>query len=163
MIAAGQKGLTLAAIETMSGGEFRHSALGAYERGARTMSVHRLERLAAFYQVPVSHLLPRVEGEAPIEPQPRPRSDAPVDAAPRAATAGDRRLHIDLVALEGADADLAPLRRYVGTICRQRGAFDADTITLRDEDLQPVASLCGMEAVDAVLWLHRLGVLSRTP
>ena len=50
--------LTLGDVEAVSGGEFRISVLGAYERGARGVGVHRLLRLAEIYGVPPAELLP---------------------------------------------------------------------------------------------------------
>src|SRR6267378_5461219 len=58
-----QKGLSLQEVEATSGFEFKASVLGAYERGERTISVPRLQRLARFYNVPVDQLLPK-EGDA---------------------------------------------------------------------------------------------------
>src|SRR6476659_11166722 len=57
-----QKGMSLQEAEELSGQEFKASVLGAYERGERAISVPRLQRLAAFYNVPVDQLLPRDEG-----------------------------------------------------------------------------------------------------
>ena len=54
-------GLSLKLVEMMTDGEFKASALGAYERAQRTISVARLQRLAAVYRMPVDRLLP-VEG-----------------------------------------------------------------------------------------------------
>src|SRR5216683_5040349 len=54
-----QKGLSLHDVEISSRDEFKASVLGAYERGERSISVPRLQRLARFYGVPVDHLLPR--------------------------------------------------------------------------------------------------------
>lgn len=155
-----QRGLTMAEVEALSDGEFRQSALGAYERGNRTLTVPRLERLAALYRVPVGAVLPSDDGDG--EAPTRRTDDAATPAPRRRADAGNgRRLCIDVVALERAAGDLDPLRGYVRTVCRQRGVPGAAQITLRGEDLQPVAALCGMEPLDAVLWLHHLGVLSR--
>lgn len=56
-----QTGLSLSAVEEMSNGEFTPSALGAYERGERNISVPRLQRLATFYNVSVADLLPQDE------------------------------------------------------------------------------------------------------
>ncbi len=50
--------MTLTQVEETSGGEFRTSVLGAYERGERGLAVHRLLRLAEFYGVPPAELLP---------------------------------------------------------------------------------------------------------
>src|SRR5579884_2155916 len=54
-----QKGLSLQAVEAKSNKEFKASVLGAYERGERSISVPRLQRLAAIYNVPVDQLLPK--------------------------------------------------------------------------------------------------------
>jgi transcriptional regulator with XRE-family HTH domain len=52
------QGLSLKVVEAMTQGEFKASALGAYERAQRTISVVRLHRLARVYAVPVDRLLP---------------------------------------------------------------------------------------------------------
>ena len=54
-----QKGLSLQEVEAASTQEFKASVLGAYERGERSISVPRLQRLARYYNVPVDQLLPR--------------------------------------------------------------------------------------------------------
>lgn len=53
------KRLALADVTRMSGGEFKSSPLGAYERGDRTISVRRLLALAAVYGVDPATMLPR--------------------------------------------------------------------------------------------------------
>ncbi|MHB1772032.1 MAG: hypothetical protein ACYCST_09865 [Acidimicrobiales bacterium] len=53
--------MSLPDIERITGGEFKASVLGAYERGQRTISVARLHRLAQIYSVSTGELLP---GEA---------------------------------------------------------------------------------------------------
>src|SRR3954447_453804 len=59
-----QRHLTLEEVDATSNREFKDSALSAYERGDRVISVLRLQRLAAFYNVPVDYLLPPPIGEA---------------------------------------------------------------------------------------------------
>ncbi|WP_423922043.1 helix-turn-helix domain-containing protein [Candidatus Poriferisodalis sp.] len=54
-----QRRLSLADVEAVSGGEFRTSILGAYERGQRGLRVHRLLRLAEIYGVHPTALLPQ--------------------------------------------------------------------------------------------------------
>jgi len=54
-----QKNLSLNEVERQSAVEFKASVLGAYERGERSISVPRLERLARFYGVTIDQLLPR--------------------------------------------------------------------------------------------------------
>lgn len=51
-------GLSLKLVEAMTQGEFKASALGAYERAQRTISVARLQRLAQHYRTPLDRLLP---------------------------------------------------------------------------------------------------------
>ena len=95
-----QKGLSLHDVEERSGKEFKASVLGAYERGERSVSVPRLQRLAIFYGVPVDHLLPRMGPEA---------------AEAASAGGGDEAVCIDLEALE---ARSEPRRRPSTATCR---------------------------------------------
>src|SRR4029453_15997181 len=83
-----QKGLSLHDVEERSNKEFKASALGAYARGARSISVPRLQRPAIFYGVPVDHLLPRLGPEV---------SEA---AAAGGGGGNDEAVCIDLEALE---------------------------------------------------------------
>ena len=53
-----QRRLALSDVEAASGGEFRISVLGAYERGERGVQVHRLMRLSEIYGVDPAALLP---------------------------------------------------------------------------------------------------------
>ena len=61
-----QRRLTLHEVDELSGGEFKASALGAYERGERIISVLRLKRLAEFYGVAIDQLLPHTEQPAAL-------------------------------------------------------------------------------------------------
>ena len=51
-------GLSLEMVEATTGGEFKASVLGAYERGQRNITVARLHRLSKLYGVELRHLLP---------------------------------------------------------------------------------------------------------
>ena len=53
-----ERRLSLAQVAVRSGNEFKASALGAYERGDRAISVSRLQRLARVYGIGVDALLP---------------------------------------------------------------------------------------------------------
>ncbi len=53
-----RRGWSLTDVEYHSGQEFKASVLGAYERGERALSVHRLYRLAQIYDTPIYHLIP---------------------------------------------------------------------------------------------------------
>src|SRR3954470_17140937 len=78
-----QRRLSLDDVERASGGRWSASAIGAYERGSRNLSLPRLQELAEFYDVPMSMLL----GEVDI----REHGDERVAAG---------RVVLDLVALE---------------------------------------------------------------
>ncbi len=136
------RGLTLKDVEERSGAEFRQSVLGAYERGARTMSLPRLARLATVYGVTVDDLL-----------------GAPKSVAEAKAPAG---LVVDLSALSaarGRDADA--VRRYVTSLLRLRQGPQPAVIVLRGEDARTIMRLLGpgdnTEARLAVLGLRPKG------
>ena len=56
-----QRGLSLQDVQRLSEQEFKAAVLGAYERGERSLSLPRLQRLAKFYGVPINQLLPQDE------------------------------------------------------------------------------------------------------
>src|SRR5688500_7724989 len=89
-----QRRLSLDDVERASGGRWSASAVGAYERGFRNLSLPRLRELAEFFEVPMSALL----GES------EPREDRGGPAA--------GHLVLDLVALEAAPDEAAPILRY---------------------------------------------------
>ena len=122
-----QQNLSLHDVEARSGGELKASVVGAYERGERTISIIRLHRLAAFFRVPVSELLPEVSR---IDTAATPSRDAPAD-----------RVVIDLVALEQRSADEPVLVRYVDAITTRRGDFNGRVLTVRAADLDTLAAV----------------------
>ena len=56
-----QQGLSLEDVEERSGGRWSASAVGAYERGYRVLSLARLRELAEFYGVPMSVVVGEVD------------------------------------------------------------------------------------------------------
>ncbi|MEX2550665.1 MAG: transcriptional regulator [Nitriliruptoraceae bacterium] len=118
-----QQGLSLHEVEDRSGGNLKASVVGAYERGERAVSISRLHRLADFYRVPVSELLPGAMGGT--------------------ATAIDRgpEIVIDLAALE-REGDLEPaVRRYAAAIQSRRGDYNGRVLTVRAGDLELLAAV----------------------
>jgi transcriptional regulator with XRE-family HTH domain len=102
----------LGELESYTGGEFKASVVGAYERGERALSVQRLVRLAEIYAVPAADLLPLGQSE--------------------------RGVLIDLdMAAESKDLDL--IDRYLAAIhfLRREGRPDE----VRDSDKAVIASL----------------------
>jgi transcriptional regulator with XRE-family HTH domain len=127
-----QKRLSLQAVEAESDHEFKASVLGAYERGERTISVPRLQKLAKFYNVPVDQLLPK-DSEQP---------GATIDLRETDGQTTEEKITIDLPRLESLmehDRDL--LVRYLGLIQVQRGDFNGRVLTIRQEDLRALATL----------------------
>jgi transcriptional regulator with XRE-family HTH domain len=140
-----QKGLSLHDVEERSVKEFKASVLGAYERGERSISVPRLQRLAIFYGVPVDHLLPRLAAE-------------PTDGA-GATTAEEAPLCIDLEALEARrEPEARTLGRYLSLIQMQRGDFNGKVLTIRRDDLRVLAAILDQSPGGLVARLTDLGL-----
>jgi transcriptional regulator with XRE-family HTH domain len=119
-----QQGLSLHDVEAASAGDLKASVVGAYERGERTISITRLERLAGFYRVHVAELLPSPERRGEDEE----------------AEAGGPVV-IDLVALESRSEEEPILRRYVNSIRSRRGDFNGRVLTVRSADLDTIAAV----------------------
>jgi transcriptional regulator with XRE-family HTH domain len=160
-----QKRLSLQAVEAESNQEFKASVLGAYERGERSISVPRLQRLARFYTVPVDQLLPREVGPEPTWSQTGSRSmvtegtgSISTDSGSHALVAEeDGKVTIDLTALERVEAperDL--LRRYLAMIQVQRQDFNGRVLTIRGEDIRALGLLMDITPDDM---RHRLDAL----
>lgn len=122
-----QKGLSLHDVEEASSKEFKASVLGAYERGERSISVPRLQRLAEFYSVPADRLLPPMESET-------------IDLTTREGGAL-QGIRIDLQALERAKErpEVPLLGRYVQSIQMARGDFNGRVLTIRGDDVRALA------------------------
>ncbi|HKF00614.1 MAG TPA: transcriptional regulator [Actinomycetes bacterium] len=140
-----QKGLSLHDVEERSTKEFKASVLGAYERGERSISVPRLQRLAMFYSVPVDHLLPRAS-----------RGDATNGNAPEAVA---ESVCIDLQALEeNGEPEALALGRYLAVIQMQRGDFNGKVLTIRREDVKALAAILDQSPEGLLRRLSELGI-----
>ncbi|MBC8365303.1 MAG: transcriptional regulator [Actinobacteria bacterium] len=139
-----QKRLSLQDVEARSDAEFKASVLGAYERGERSISVPRLQRMARFYDVPVDQLLPVGD-------------DDPGVASDGAAA---RKVVIDLVKLreaEGPEAEM--VTRYMSIIQVKRQDFNGRVLTIRRDDLQALAAILGSGVEETIPRLDELGLL----
>jgi transcriptional regulator with XRE-family HTH domain len=152
-----QKRLSLQAVEKASRLEFKASVLGAYERGERTISVPRLQRLARLYRVPVDQLLPP-DGSAPPSrnrvPTHRTNGDDP-DGESK-----PFKVAVDLVRLsevQGPEREL--LRRFLASVQVQRQDFNGEVLTIRSEDLRVMASMLGQNLETLLKRLEELGLL----
>jgi transcriptional regulator with XRE-family HTH domain len=130
-----QQRQSLQGVEVASGQEFRASVLGAYERGERSISVPRLQRLAKFYGVPVDQLLPRDRAPEP-------------DWDPASVGGGEppeSSLTLDVGRLEELDlVDKEILLRFVHVLQIQRQDFNRKVLTIRHDDVRLVAGMLGM-------------------
>lgn len=110
-----RKGLSLNEVEDRSEREFKASVLGAYERGDRTISVPRLVRLAAIYEVSVQNLIP---------------NDVAVDEV-------ETTIDLDEI---GVDTDVVD--RFLSAIQLMRRT-PSDEMAVRRSDLAILSSLIG--------------------
>lgn len=141
-----QKGLSLHDVEEASTKEFKASVLGAYERGERSISVPRLQRLAHFYGVPADRLLPEPEGTV-----------ISLDTPRREQNVGIR---IDLQKLTEVQAPEVPvLGRYVTMIQMARGDFNGKILTVRGDDLRALAAVLETTPDGFTTRLDDLGIM----
>jgi len=152
-----QKRLSLQAVEKASGEEFKASVLGAYERGERTISVPRLQRLAQIYDVPVDQLLPS-DSSNPLN-----RASQLGSARTNGNDRRNRKVTIDLVRLNearGPERDL--LRHFLASVQVQRQDFNGKVLTIREDDLRVIASMFGRNIDALVGRLEELGLVLPT-
>lgn len=136
------QGLSLAEVELRSEGRWSASAVGAYERGFRTLSLPRLKALADFYRVPVGVML----GE------PAPLPDAPER----------HKIVLDLEVLALIDP-AAPIRRFVQSIIESRGDFNGKILSLRHDDLKALCTLTGGDIPTGIAQLRSWKVMIQGP
>ena len=118
------KAFSLDDVERLSGGRWSASAVGAYERGFRNLSLPRLRELAEFYDVPMSVLLGEVDN---------------LDGAPRVG-----KVVLDLERLK-VIPEANALWRYLKAIIRERGDYNGRVLSVRRDD---VRALCAILHVD---------------
>jgi transcriptional regulator with XRE-family HTH domain len=114
------RGQSLDEVERASGGRWSASAVGAYERGFRNLTVPRLRELASFYDVPMVALL----GEPEVE------------------EGGDRpaKVVLDLQAVNRAEGSEA-IARYLKAIILDRGDFNGRVLSIRRDDIRVLCAL----------------------
>jgi transcriptional regulator with XRE-family HTH domain len=125
------RGMSLDDVERESGGRWSASAVGAYERGFRNLSLPRLRDLAQFYDVPMGVLL----GEEDL-------------------TGGRShgRLVLDLVALQSVP-EAESVLRYLRSIILERGDYNGRVLSVRRDDLR---AICSLLRTDEARTLERL-------
>jgi len=132
-----QRGMSLQDVHRATDGEFKAAVLGAYERGERSLSVPRLQRLAACYDVPMNQLLPE---EDTVEATSTP---------PGGVT-------IDLSRIENLDeATGAVIDRFIRGIQVQRQDFNGKVLTIRASDVGLLSMLLDVPDTELVAELQR--------
>jgi len=132
-----QRGMSLQDVHRSTDGEFKAAVLGAYERGERSLSLPRLQRLAACYDVPMNQLLPE-EDTYQIS---------------RGTTGG---VAVDLNRLESLDKETGRVvDRFLQRIQVQRQDFNGQVLTIRSSDLAMLAMLLDISDADLVTKLQR--------
>jgi len=137
-----QRGLSLQDVQRVSEQEFKAAVLGAYERGERSLSLPRLQRLSQFYGVPISQLLPQDEAS---------------EVSGRSAVSGG--MTIDLNRIENlVGEDAVVVERFLRGIQMLRQDFNGKVLTIRGDDLRTLAMLLDRTEEDFNLRLSELGV-----
>lgn len=132
-----QRGMSLQDVHRSTDGEFKAAVLGAYERGERSLSLPRLKRLASYYEVPVSQLLPEEDT---------------YDLAP----ASEGGVTIDLSRVDALDAGMARVvERFLQRIQVQRQDFNGKVLTLRASDVALLSMMLDVSDTDLVVSLGR--------
>lgn len=129
-----QQGQSLAQVEERSQGTWKAVVVGAYERGDRAVTIGRLAELAAFYRVPLAHLLPPSPHELPADP------DGIVVATPTGVVLDLTKLRAE----EPAEDEIGAVARFAERICLLRGDHGGRVVTLRDADLRTLALSSGL-------------------
>ena len=134
-----QRRLSLDDVERQSGGRWSASAIGAYERGFRNLSLPRLRELAEFFSVPMATLL----GEIDL------RDDA---------VRGSAKVVLDLARLEQLE-EAAPLVRYARSIVLERGDWNGRVLSIRKDDVRALGSMLHLDESSLLEQLEEWGVL----
>lgn len=137
-----QKNMSLQDVQQASNDKWKAAVVGAYERGDRNVTVAKLAELADFYGVPVSEIIP---DDGPTVP-------GHLD--------GRRKVVLDLESLDKVpSADRDPISRFASAIQVQRGDFNGRVLTIREDDLMPLALLYQTTANELTRRLGEWGCL----
>lgn len=117
------RGLTLRDLARVTGGRFKPSAVGGYERGVRAISLRRFCELARVYGMSPDGLLAQVMAE--WSPESR------------------RELVLDLNRLSLIEEEGRAVAEFVHRVKAQRGDYMSDVVTLRSGDLEVLAARSG--------------------
>ena len=132
-----QRGMSLQDVHRTTGGEFKAAVLGAYERGERSLSLPRLKRLAGYYEVPVSQLLPEEDTYEVLQ-------------------VSEGGVTIDLHRVETLDDETANVvERFLQRIQVRRQDFNGKVLTIRASDVALLSMMLDVPDADLVDKLRR--------
>jgi len=132
-----QRGMSLQDVHRTTGGEFKAAVLGAYERGERSLSLPRLKRLAGYYEVPVSQLLPEEDTYEVLQ-------------------VSEGGVTIDLRRVETLDdATANVVERFLQRIQIRRQDFNGRVLTIRASDVALLSMMLDVPDADLVDKLRR--------
>ena len=132
-----QRGMSLQDVHRTTDGEFKAAVLGAYERGERSLSLPRLKRLAGYYEVPVSQLLPE---EDTYDLRPVPKGGVTIDLS-------------RVEALDEATGNV--VERFLQRIQVQRQDFNGKVLTIRASDVVALSMMLDVSDADLAGSLRR--------
>ena len=135
-----QQRMSLNQLEERSKGRWKSVVVGSYERGDRAITAINLERLAAFYGVPVSVFFPDPTPAKPVNVPLRPL--------------------VDLLALRSSVATtITPLKRFALGIERARGDWNGQVLSMRRSDISLLSMLATMSPKDYISACVHLGIM----
>src|SRR3954462_12101567 len=137
-----QRRLSLDAVARTSGERWGASAIGAYERGFRNLSLPRLRELADFYGIPMATLL----GEIDLREE-------------RAGVTG--KVVLDLHRLEQLD-EAGPLGPSPRSIVLERGDWNGRVLSIRKDDVRALGSMLHLDEAALLAQLDTWGGLVPT-
>ena len=132
-----QRDMSLQDVHRATDGEFKAAVLGAYERGERSLSLPRLKRLAGYYEVPVSQLLPEEDTYEVLQ-------------------VSEGGVTIDLHRVETLDDETAKVvERFLQRIQVRRQDFNGKVLTIRASDVALLSMMLDVPDSDLVDKLRR--------
>ena len=134
-----QKGMTLKDVEESSAGRWKAVVVGSYERCDRALSLNKAISLAAFYEVPLDHLLGLRRGGEISGTPPQP-------------------LILDLrriSSLSQSEERYKTLYTYLRLIAAKRRDWNGEVISLREIDLINIALILFSTEEEIRSWFER--------
>jgi transcriptional regulator with XRE-family HTH domain len=136
------KGWTLKDVEQASSGKWKAVVIGSYERCDRALSLNKAISLAAFYKVPLDELL----GITP-----------PLEVKADRLTFDIRRVK------DSPEPALAPLQRFISSICNARRDWNGEVLSVRASDSLALSAAVQIPHSQLQSGLEAYGLLFTTP